>query len=77
MHSVRLYDPDGDTVARVIYKKDDIRYDAKRNALIIPADKIRLDYSAGNEKLAKSYQSVKPLYLEFWKQPKESIHYAL
>ena len=77
MFSIRLVDYNGIFVAEVTYSKQDVKYDFNKDEILVPADKIRLDYSGSKEEVSKLYKNAKPLYLTFRKLPKQNIHYLL
>ena len=77
MYTIRLYDYNGVYITEVTYGKRDVNYDRAKDELLVPADRIRLDYSGAKEEAAKAYKNARPLYLTFRKHPGQSINYLL
>lgn len=83
MTFIRLRSEDGKHTIGVYFDKQMVMYDARKQAVIIPAEGIRLDTDNEDDdddqapKQAKTPHGAKPLYMSFTKQAMKSYHYAL
>ena len=78
-----VYKRQGKHTIGVYFDKQMVMYDARKQAVIIPAEGIRLDTDNEDDdddqapKQAKTPHGAKPLYMSFTKQAMKSYHYAL
>ncbi len=78
MTYIRLYTDDGNEVLNAYFDKKMVTYDFSRNATIIPAKGIKIDFD-GYEKNRESdsYRQAKPLYMSFQKKAMKNLHYIV
>ena len=77
MNTVVLENPRGIDVARMKYRKQDIRYDERKEKLTLPASLFTLDFSGYDSDEAGPYTEMKPVFAAFEKVPAGNIHYSL
>ena len=78
MFRVSLCDKDGSDIVYAFFSKQHLKYDPKLDAVIIPAEGLKLNYKPFEDKAeAKQYMASKPSYLRFRKIPMETLHYAI
>ena len=77
MDRVRLYDDDGEYIVDAYFCKKDISFDFEKNEIMVPASKMKFDYSGAKDlKAVDNYKSIKPMQLVFRKLPGQKIHYV-
>ncbi len=72
---ISLYSEQGINVVDVKFEKRHIRYDMKKRMLLIPADKLLLDY--GDDEADKKMERPEVIYLAFVKCGKRKLHYVI
>lgn len=81
MTRIALYDDDGHYMISAYYDKQLARYDAGRDAVIIPAEGIKIDGSSGDDgeddERESSYRKFKPKYMTFTKRRPKNLHYLV
>ena len=82
MTRIYLYDDDGHYQLTVDYSKRMARYDAVRNAVIIPAEGIKIDNASDDDdddsdRSENAYRKLKPLYMSFKKRATKNLHYLV
>ncbi len=82
MTRIYLYDDDGHYQLTVDYCKRLARYDATRNAVIIPAEGIKIDNASDDDdeeddRNDNTYRKLKPLYMSFKKRATKNLHYLI
>ena len=78
MTYIRLYDDDGHFRLGVYYDKHTARYDAGRNAILIPKEGIKIDKSSDDDDEEEGrYSNYKPLYMTFNKRAMKNLHYLV
>lgn len=79
---IYLYDDDGHYQLSVDYNKKTARYDAARNAILIPAEGIKVTASNDDEdedegRGSSKFSKLKPLYMTFVKRAMKNLHYMV
>lgn len=75
---ITLYDESEHEVAEVRFNKRNIVYDTAQKSLIIPGDKLKLDYEDCDEDVdVEKYRGLKVAYISFVKCDERRLHYAV
>ena len=82
MAGLSMYDNEGDYKLTAYYDKKMIMYDVTKNAIIVPADGIKLDRyrdddEDDDESSGANYSKMKPLYMSFKKAGMKKFHYLI
>ena len=77
MTRIHLYDDDGHYQLSADYNKRMARYDAARNAIIIPAEGIKIDTRNDDDDDENKFSNFKPLYMTFTKRAMKNLHYLV
>ena len=75
---IRLYNSDGHYVLDGYFDKRMVMYDISKNATVIPAEGVSLDYDGfENSKETSLFRGANPLYMSFQKRAQKNLHYVI
>ena len=75
---ITLYDDKGQEIVEVRYSKRHIVYDTAQRGLIIPGDKLKLDFSDyDGDRDVDRYKDLRPMYISFVKSGERKLHYVV
>ena len=78
MTKIYFYDDDGHYQMTVYYNKRLARFDAMRNAIVIPEEGIKVDRNDDDdEEKNNAYSKCRPLYMTFIKRAMKNLHYLV